>query len=178
MAHPVIEAKTKPGNFGRELGGVKSTIYSTQVFSTAFVLQIWHDNWFYLWEHPFKASANFHNFWPLPPYHRHSSKMLMKGIFDPYVLWPYKLRTIGRWEHPFPLRHADVLNGWSHIGLFVDMFNLKSLCIWFLIVVSTLKVNIWAAVSQIFTFIDSSKWKKGHQNFDDFWVLTLKKMNS
>ena len=23
---------------------------------------------------------------PYPPYHRHSSKMLMKGIFDPYVL--------------------------------------------------------------------------------------------
>ena len=37
-------------------------------------------------DHPFKKSANFHDFWPLPPYHRHSSKMLMKGIFDPYVL--------------------------------------------------------------------------------------------
>ena len=36
-------------------------------------------------DHPFKTSANFHDFWPLPPYHRHSSKMLMKGIFDPYV---------------------------------------------------------------------------------------------
>ena len=23
---------------------------------------------------------------PYPPYHQHSSKMLMKGIFDPYVL--------------------------------------------------------------------------------------------
>ena len=35
-------------------------------------------------------SANFHDFWPLPPYH--SSKMLMKGIFDPYVLWPFDHR--------------------------------------------------------------------------------------
>ena len=40
-------------------------------------------------DHPYKTSANFHNFWPLPPYHRHSSKILMKGIFDPYVLWPF-----------------------------------------------------------------------------------------
>ena len=39
-------------------------------------------------DHPFKTSANFHDFWPLPPYHRNSSKMLMKGIFGPYVLWP------------------------------------------------------------------------------------------
>ena len=37
-------------------------------------------------DHPFKTSANFHEFLPLPPYHRQSSKMLMKGIFDPYVL--------------------------------------------------------------------------------------------
>ena len=37
-------------------------------------------------DHPFKTSANFHDFRPLPPYHRHSSKMLMKVIFDPYVL--------------------------------------------------------------------------------------------
>ena len=43
----------------------------------------------YLGDRPFKTLANFHNFWPLPPYHRHSSKMLMKGIFDPYVLWPF-----------------------------------------------------------------------------------------
>ena len=30
----------------------------------------------------FKTLANSHDFWPLPPYHRHSSKVLMKGIFD------------------------------------------------------------------------------------------------
>lgn len=46
-------------------------------------------------DHPFKTSANFHDFWPLPPYHRHSSKMLMKGIFDPYVLWPFDHRHMG-----------------------------------------------------------------------------------
>ena len=36
-------------------------------------------------DHTFKTSANFHNFLPLPPYHRHSSNILMKGIFYPYV---------------------------------------------------------------------------------------------
>ena len=48
-----------------------------------------------VWDHPFKTSANFHDFWPLPPYHQHSTKMLMKGIFDPYVLWPFDHRHIG-----------------------------------------------------------------------------------
>jgi hypothetical protein len=38
------------------------------------------------------------NFWPLPPYHRHSSKMLMKGIFDPYVLW-----LLDHWHMGIPL---------------------------------------------------------------------------
>ena len=36
--------------------------------------------------------------------------MLIKGIFDPYVLWPL---TIGTWGHPSPLRHSGVLIGWS-----------------------------------------------------------------
>ena len=48
-----------------------------------------------IWDHPFKTTANFHDFWPLRPYHRHSSKMLMKGIFDPYVLWPFDHRHMG-----------------------------------------------------------------------------------
>ena len=62
-------------------------------------------------------SANFRNFWPLPPYHRHSSRMLMKGIFDPYVLWPIDHQHMGT---PLPLRHADVLNnGWSHNAPFL-----------------------------------------------------------
>ena len=46
-----------------------------------------------------KTLANFHNFWPLPPYHRHSSKMLMKRVFDPYLLWPFDHRHMGT---PFP----------------------------------------------------------------------------
>ena len=46
-------------------------------------------------DHPFKTSANFHDFLPLAPYHRHSSKMLMKGIFVPYVLWPFDHRHLG-----------------------------------------------------------------------------------
>ena len=45
-----------------------------------------------IWDHSFKTSANF---WPLPPYHRHSSKILMTGIFDPYVLWPFEHRPMG-----------------------------------------------------------------------------------
>ena len=48
-------------------------------------------------DHLFKTSANFHDFLPLglPPYHRHSSKMLMKGIFDPYVLCPFYHQHMG-----------------------------------------------------------------------------------
>ena len=38
--------------------------------------------------------------------------MLMKGIFDHYVLW-----RPSDSEHPSPLRHADVLNGWSPIQI-------------------------------------------------------------
>ena len=56
-------------------------------------------DWWFLYisssDHPFKTLANFHNFWPLPPNHRHSSKMLMKGIFYPYVLWPFDHRHMG-----------------------------------------------------------------------------------
>ena len=40
-------------------------------------------------DHPVKTSAYFHNFWPLPPYYQHSSTMIMKGIFTPYVLWSF-----------------------------------------------------------------------------------------
>ena len=53
-----------------------------------------------LWDHSFRTSANFHDFWPLPPYNQHSSKMLMKGIFALYILWPLDLWTIGTWGHP------------------------------------------------------------------------------
>ena len=51
---------------------------------------------FLFWDHLInKTLANFHDFWPIPPYHRHSSKMLMKGIFAPYVLWPFGHRHMG-----------------------------------------------------------------------------------
>ena len=70
-------------------------------------------SWFGLWDHSFKTSANFYGFWPLPPYHRHSRKMLMKGIFNPYVQWPLDHRQMGT---PLPLRHSDVLNEWSLLG--------------------------------------------------------------
>ena len=72
-------------------------------------------------DHPFETSANCHDFLPQPPYNRHFSKMLMKGIFDPYVLWPFEhwhMRTSS------PLRHADVLNGWSLIIFLFYRFNL------------------------------------------------------
>ena len=52
-------------------------------------LEIWSRDRITCRDHPFKPSANFHDFWPLPPYLQHFSKMLMKGIFDPYVLWPF-----------------------------------------------------------------------------------------
>ena len=71
-------------------------------------------------DHPFKTSANFHDFWPLPPYHWHSSKMLMKGIFDPYVLWPLDHHT---WGHPSPpktcwrLKWTVSLRIWTRVCL-------------------------------------------------------------
>ena len=58
---------------------------------------------------------------PLPPYHQHSSKMLMKGIFDPYVLWPFDHRHMGtplppktcwclKWMVPnLIMSHAEIL---------------------------------------------------------------------
>ena len=77
-------------------------------------------------DHPFKTSANFHDFWPLPPCHRHSSKMLMKGIFDPYVLWPFDHRQMGT---PLPpLRNADVLNVWSLIIAICHLAIWQNLC--------------------------------------------------
>ena len=59
-------------------------------------------------DHPFKTSTNFHDFWPLP-YHRHSSKMLLKILMCTVTFWP---SAYGDTLHS--LRHADVLNGWSH----------------------------------------------------------------
>ena len=56
--------------------------------------------------HSCKTSANFHDFWPLPPYHR-----AYEGDF-----WSLCTVTFGPSAHgdtPPPLRHADVLNGWS-----------------------------------------------------------------
>ena len=44
---------------------------------------------------PLVTSANFHDFLPLPPYHWHSSKMLMRRFFYPYVLWPFDHRHMG-----------------------------------------------------------------------------------
>ena len=58
-------------------------------------LEIWSRDRITCRDHPFKPSANFHDFWPLPPYLQHFSKMLMKGIFDPYVLWPFDHRHMG-----------------------------------------------------------------------------------
>ena len=53
-----------------------------------------------IWDHQFKTTAIFHDLWPLPPYHQHCSKMLMKGIFDPYVLWPFDHRHMRTPLHP------------------------------------------------------------------------------
>ena len=64
-------------------------------------------------DHSFKTLANFSNFWPLPPYHQHSSKILMKGIFDLYVHCTFGLSAHG---DTLPPRHVAVLNGWSLIA--------------------------------------------------------------
>ena len=62
--------------------------------SSAFLLRLLE---FLTRDHPFRTSVNFHDFWPLHPYRQNSSKMLMKGIFYPYVLQPL---TVGPWGHP------------------------------------------------------------------------------
>ena len=73
----------------------------------------------------FKTSANFHDFWPLTPYHWHSSKMFMKGIFYPYVLWPFDHWPMGT---PLaPLRHADILNGWSLMEFLCEWLKLPKI---------------------------------------------------
>ena len=61
-------------------------------------------------DHPFKTLANFDNFWPLPPYHRHSSKMLTGNFLS---LCAVTFRPSAYGDTPPPLRNADVLNGWS-----------------------------------------------------------------
>ena len=64
-------------------------------------------------DHPFKTSANFHDFWPLPPGPLPSAfqQNAYEGDFR-------SLCTVTFWpsahgDTPPPLRHADVLNGWS-----------------------------------------------------------------
>ena len=65
---------------------------------------------------PFKMSANFHNFWPLPPYHRHSSKMLMKGIKFSQVCKPLHSKYVyhvGGFQNRLILfsdRHTDAIS--------------------------------------------------------------------
>ena len=63
-------------------------------------------------DHPFKTSANFHDFWPLPPLPLAFQQNAYEVDF--FILMYCNLLTIGTWGHPSPLRHADVLNEWSH----------------------------------------------------------------
>jgi hypothetical protein len=66
-------------------------------------------------------SANFHNFDPYPPTIGIPSKCLWRGFL---ILMHCDLLTIDTWGHPSPLRHADVLNGWSLIvNIFILIFN-------------------------------------------------------
>ena len=73
-------------------------------------------------DHPFKTSANFHDFWPLPPCPTTISvraKCLWRGFL---ILMYFDLWTIGTWGHPSPPRHAEVLNEWSNSLNFVYHF--------------------------------------------------------
>jgi hypothetical protein len=47
---------------------------------------------------------------PYPPTIGIPAKCLSRGFL---ILMYCDLLTIGTWGHPYPLRHADVLNGWS-----------------------------------------------------------------
>ena len=75
--------------------------------SSAFLLRLLE---FLTRDHPFKTSVNFHDFWPLHPYHQHSSKCLWRGFF---ILMYCNLWLLAHGDTPPSLRHADVLNGWS-----------------------------------------------------------------
>ena len=61
-------------------------------------------------DHPFKTSANFHDFWPLPPTIGIPAKCLWRGflILVYCDLWP-----LAHGDTPPPPWQADVLNGWS-----------------------------------------------------------------
>ena len=73
-------------------------------------------------DHPFETSAKFHDFLPLPPYHRQNA---YEGDF-------LSLCTVNFWplahgDTTLPLRHADVLNGWSQMFLIFSKLNRQSL---------------------------------------------------
>ena len=53
-----------------------------------------------LWNHSFKTSANFHDFWPLPPTIGIPAKCLWWGFF--ILMYLYDLLTIGMSGHPSP----------------------------------------------------------------------------
>ena len=50
-----------------------------------------------IWDHSLKTSANFHDFWPLPPTIDIPSKCLWRGFL---ILMFCDLWTIGTWGHP------------------------------------------------------------------------------
>ena len=50
-------------------------------------------------DHSFKTSANFHDFWPLPPTIGIRAKCLWRGFL---ILMYCDLLTIGTWGHPSP----------------------------------------------------------------------------
>ena len=54
----------------------------------------------HIWDHPFKTSANFHDFWPLPP---------SVGIF--LLL---SVGKFGKFLIPPPKKNTEILNAWSN----------------------------------------------------------------
>ena len=73
-----------------------------------------------LWDHPLKTSANFHDFWPLPP--------------SCWQFFTTIRRQISPILDPSPLEYADVFNGWSlksflsYFGFFEHPRNLFETC--------------------------------------------------
>ena len=76
-------------------------------------------------DHPFKTSANFHDFWPLPSAFQQNA---YEGDF-------WSLCTVTFWPSvngntPPPLRHADVLNGWSLCNNAIKRFSFHRIPGW------------------------------------------------
>ena len=99
-------------------------------------------------DHPFKTSANFHDFWPLPPTIGIPAKCLWRRFL---ILMYCDLSTIETWGHPSPLRHAEVLDGpKTAVGWMNSQENCRAKSLWH---IAYLKILIIGSKTK--NFVDS-----------------------